>query len=479
MRKIFIRLVAATVTVIMLLCGSTLTSSAAGEMAYNLYTGPDMSKTGKVHKTYMIDFRAPESTYGTYWALANFGMEINRDTQKKYRNIKLGGGYAGMQYYSARNCETDRVGILSFWHWEYRPNLQSDWIELEAERIYPYGPQVHFGGEGTGTQSIQDYAWVDNQWYTMVLHTWEDVDNQSTFAGEWILDQKTGVWTLVTYYDTKMIKSGWTGDMGLFMENFMSSRREGRRAFNVKGMYVLDRDTLEWSSINKATISYGNGGTANKVGTHEYGATEEYFWGLSDGTMRDDQAEHDAAWPEKKTFTINQPEKPTFTALALPEITLTRTDKTGVEVSWTTPDTSAPHVGFKVEILDEAGKVVTSKELTRPELKTLTIQENLPAEYNCRVTVTDIFGQTVTAEKATEGFNSATEPSKPSETPATPSAPVASPSAPSTPSAGQQGEGNDGSSFDPTPVIIVAVVAVAVAVVAVGGAVLLKKKKKS
>ena len=442
MKKIIIRSVAVVITVVTLLCGSPFGASAAGEMAYNLYTGPDMSGTGKVHKTYMIDFRAPKSTYGTYWALANFGMEINRDTQKKYRNIQLGGGYAGMQYYNARNCTTDRVAILSFWHWEYRPNLQSDWIELEAERLYPYGDQVHFGGEGTGTQSIQDYAWVDNQWYTMVLHTWEDVDNQSTFAGEWILDQKTGVWTLVTYYDTKMINSGWTGDMGLFMENFLSSRREGKRSFNVKGMYVLDRDTLEWDSINKCTISYGNGGTANKVGTHEYGVnTEEgYFWGLSDGTMRDDQAEHDAAWPEKKTFTITQPDQPTFTALAVPEITLTKTDRTGVEVSWTTPNTSAPHVGFKVEILDAAGNVVTSKELTRPELKTLTIQENLPEEYNCRVTVTDIFGQTVTAEKATEGFTG--EVQEPSVSTST-----SAPASPSEPSSEDDATEKDGGFF--------------------------------
>ncbi|MBQ8911288.1 MAG: DUF3472 domain-containing protein [Clostridia bacterium] len=479
MKKIFIRVVAAVITIVMLLCGSTLTSSAAGEMAYNLYTHPDMSKTGDVHTTYMIDFRAPKSTYGTYWALANFGMEINRDTLKKYRGLTLGGGYAGMQYYSARNCKTDRVGILSFWHWEYRDTKSGQMVELEAERLYPYGPQVHFGGEGTGTQSIQDYAWVDNQWYTMVLHTWEDVENQSTFAGEWILDQKTGIWTLVTYYDTKMINSGWTGDMGLFMENFMSSRREGVREFNVKGMYVLDRDTKEWDSINKVGISWGNGGTANKVGTHEYGVnTEEgYFWGRSDGTMREDQAAHDAAWPEKKTFTITQPDKPTFGTLSAPEITLNKTDRTGVEVSWTAAETSTPHVGFKVEILDEQGKVVTSKELTRPELKALTFQENLPAEYNCRVTVTDIFGQTVTAEKATAGYTGKGE--EPSEVPS--EEPSVSPSAPaeSSPAESKPAEGGDESSFDPTPVIITVVVAVAVAVVAVGVVVIVKKKKKN
>jgi hypothetical protein len=103
MKKIFIRLVAAVITIVMLLCGSTLTSSAAGEMAYNVYTGPDMSKTGEVHKTFMIDFRAPKSTYGTYWALANFGMEINKDTLRKYKNLTLGGGQNILFFFQFRN----------------------------------------------------------------------------------------------------------------------------------------------------------------------------------------------------------------------------------------------------------------------------------------------------------------------------------------------------------------------------------------
>ena len=110
--------------------------------------------------------------------------------------------------------------------------------------------------------------------------------------------------------------------MGLFMENFMSSRREGVREYNVKNMYVLDKESKERSSIEKVTLSYGDGGYANKVGTHEYGYNEEegYFWGITDGTMREDQAEHDKAWPAQKTYTTNQPKTPTFGTLSTAEM---------------------------------------------------------------------------------------------------------------------------------------------------------------
>ena len=91
MKTIFPRIVAALTVLALMLCAAPMNSSAAGEMAYNMYTSPDMSKTGKVHTTYMIDFRAPQSGYGTYWALANFGMDFSKETMKAFKGIKLGG----------------------------------------------------------------------------------------------------------------------------------------------------------------------------------------------------------------------------------------------------------------------------------------------------------------------------------------------------------------------------------------------------
>ena len=415
MKTIFPRIVAALTVLALMLCAAPMNSSAAGEMAYNMYTSPDMSKTGKVHTTYMIDFRAPQSVYGTYWALANFGMDFSKETMKAFKGIKLGGCYAGLQHFQGHGCLTERLGILSFWHWEYQAKNETtgktEWVELNASQMWPDRVDDPFGGEGTGVQSIHDYAWQPNQWYTMVLHTWEDVENDSTFAGLWFLDQESGKWELNTYYDTHLVNSGWTGDMGLFMENFMSSRREGVREYNVKNMYVLDKESKEWSSIEKVTLSYGDGGYANKVGTHEYGYNEEegYFWGITDGTMREDQAEHDKAWSAQKTYTTNQPKTPTFGTLSTAEMKAEMKDGDLV-VSWTAGETSTPQIGAKVEIIDEDGKVVATMEMTRPEVTSMTLADLDAAEYNCRLTVTDIFGQTVVTEKAIDGYQQGEEP---------------------------------------------------------------------
>ena len=488
MKNVFRRILSVLLVAMMLLCVPPMSSSAAGEMAYNMYTSPDMSKTGKVHTTYMIDFRAPQSVYGTYWALANFGMDFSKETMKAFKGIKLGGCYAGLQHFQGHGCLTERLGILSFWHWEYQAKNETtgktEWVELNASQMWPDRVDDPFGGEGTGMQSIHDYAWQPNQWYTMVLHSWEDVENDSTFVGLWFLDQESGKWELNTYYDTHLINSGMTGDMGLFMENFMSSRREGVREYNVKNMYVLDKATNKWDSINKVTLSYGNGGSDNKVGTHEYGYNEEegYIWGITDGTMREDQAEHDSAWPEKKTYTIKQPAAPTFGTLSTAEV---KTEKKGgdVVVSWTAGETSTPQIGVKVEIINEDGKVVATKEMTRPEVTSMTLADLDVAEYNCRLTVTDIFGQTAVTEKATDGYTLKGEEPEPSEDdkseaePSAPAEPSASVDAPTTSDKGGNDD-QDGENKSIVPVIVAVVCVVAVAVIAVGVVLIVKKKKK-
>ena len=96
---------------------------------------------------------------------------------------------------------------------------------------------------------------------------------------------------------------------------------------------------------------------------------------------------------------------------------LFRSEKQGgdVVVSWTAGETSTPQIGAKVEIIDEDGKVVATKEMTRPEETSMTLADVAIAEYNCRLTVTDIFGQTAVTEKATDGYALKGEEPSPSE----------------------------------------------------------------
>ena len=153
-------------------------------------------------------------------------------------------------------------------------------------------------------------------------------------------------------------------------------------------------------------------------------------------------------------------------------------------VSWTAGGTSTPQIGAKVEIIDEDGKVVATKEMTRPEETSMILADVAIAEYNCRLTVTDIFGQTTVTEKATDGYALKGEEPSPSEddkSEAEPSAPADQPSAsvdaPTTPDKGGNDD-QDGENKSIVPVIVAVVGEIAVAVIAVGVVLIVKKKKK-
>lgn len=391
-RHIFIKLLS-TVLVTLFLALFPLGSGAAGEMAYNIYADPDLSKTSGSFETFMIDFRATDSAPFTYWALANFGMKITPETLKKYPGLCYGGAYAGLQ---DRGPNLERAGIMSFWHWEYQKNGKTE--ELNASKLYPTAEDNPFGGEGTGMSSIQPYLWSDNIWYTMVLHTWQDKERGTTFTGQWFLEQSTGKWTLITYYDTHLIGSSLTGGMSFFQENYVSASKDESRSFNTKGMYVLDHQDGLWKSIDSATISYGDGGAANKVGAHEFGAESDYFWGMAGGPV-ENQAAYEQAATKSQKYSINQPSTPT---LGTP--TITTLTKQGDSFSWALSEKGTPQLSFKLEIVDEGGNIVYTEERTRPEINKTTVRADLPDEYLYRLTVTDIFGNTTTKEEVTEYY---------------------------------------------------------------------------
>ena len=393
MKRSVLAKLASAVLVTMLLCLIPLGSTADGEMAYNIYANPDLSATSGNFETFMIDFRATESAPYTYWALANFGMQVTPETLAKYPGLCQGGAYAGLQ---DRGPNLARAGIMSFWHWEYLKN--GEMVELNASKLYPTAVDNPFGGEGTGMSSIQPFIWSDNTWYTMVLHSWQDKETGTTFAGQWFYEQTTGKWTLITYYDTHLINSAFNGGMSLFQENYSTASKDDTRSFNSKGIYVLDKKDGAWKSISSATVSYGNGGADNKIGAHEFGATSDYFWGMAGGPVEDQDA-YEAAATKYKKYTIEQPATPTLGAPVISSVT-----REGNTFSWALSDSGTPQLGYKLEIINESGKVVYTAERTRPEAKSVTIDADLPDEYLYRLTVTDIFGNTDVKETATEYY---------------------------------------------------------------------------
>ena len=206
-----------------------------GEMAYNIYGNPDVSGTSGTYDTFTIDFRSKDTPYYTYWALANFNLYFSPETQKAYKNISGGGAYAGLQ---DRGPSLGNSGIMSFWEMSYRDGGEK--TIMTATRVYPKGENT-FGGEGDGTNYIGPYAWQDDQWYRMVIHTWEDAETGTTFIGQWFEDLTTGEWRLFSYFDTHLYKSAIGGGVSLFQENYVNNVTLAQeRTFNIKNIYVQD-----------------------------------------------------------------------------------------------------------------------------------------------------------------------------------------------------------------------------------------------
>ncbi len=421
MKKQILKCLLAMTLVLSTVAGLTTFVSAEGEMAYNFYSEPQFEGE-MAYTTYAIDMRADLTPDATYWSLANFGMYISDKTRAEYPGIEAGGSYAGLQH-----AGNQRKAIMAFWEWHYWPGSPKpsspigkhedgtdDWGEtnLIAERIYPKGSQNGFGGEGEGTNWITNYPWKTGQWYRMVLHTWEDPIRGTTYCGQWFQDLTTGKYTLISYFDTKMRDSYLVGNMHFFMENFYGYNLDQERDVKLKNIYAKQKVTNDdgsvdwvWTSINSSKLSHCNNWAKNKIGAHSFGATEEYFWGKTGGF--DDmngqtQAEHDKAWPAK-VHTIKQPSQPTFGNVIFKSVQLIKKD--GVwNVKWTMKDGSTPQLVYKLEVTNGEGKVLYTEEATRPEAFRIPLETIDNDEFACKVTVTDIFGNSGSYTQATDTY---------------------------------------------------------------------------
>ncbi len=402
MKNRIFKAIGAVMLVSAMLLGSAVGVSVTAEeedtrMAYNIYSNPQFGSIPNAFETFSIDMYVTESAPYTYWSLANFNMHISEQTKKEYRDIRDGGAYAGMQ---TRGEGDDRTAILSFWEWHYWPNGYDKNVtetNLNVERIYPAGAQSDFGGEGEGTNWITSFDWSDNQWYRMVLHTWDDPIRGTTYCGQWIADLKSGKWTLISYFDTKMKNSYLEGSMSFFMENYIHVTADMERDVRLKNIYVKQYESGLWSSVNTTKLSHCNDWANNKKGKHSFGATEEYFWARSGGPLDAGmtQAEHDAAW-KPQNFTINQPSTPTFGEPSIQQIKVYKTAD-GWDIGWTHSDTSTPQLQYELTVTDKQGKVLCTETAVRPESLSAAIGELETDAFKCELTVTDIFGSTTTA----------------------------------------------------------------------------------
>ena len=338
------------------------------KMAHNIYMDPDLTKTSRAYRAFQIDFAGMDTPKNTYWALCNWSMAGGF------------GAYGGLQhtYNGAR-------AIMSFWEGEVNGTM------LRAHRVYPYGTDNRFGGEGEGTNYIPAYDWRSGQWYRMLFYCWDDLETGHTFVGQWVDDLTTGKWTLISYFDTNLTGSYITGGLSQFQENYWPSRDYLKRSFFTKNYYVYDLKKADWISLNTVKISYDPVEWGyNTAGTHEFGATAEYFWGAA-GEYVADQAAYDAAMPRNHEFTIVQPDKPEMPESFLYDFTAMPKNG-GTEVQWKVWEQGAPVITTQIILWDAAGKQIGAWAASRPELENALLGVPYTNVAKVSVTTQDVYG---------------------------------------------------------------------------------------
>ncbi|MBR6256706.1 MAG: DUF3472 domain-containing protein [Lachnospiraceae bacterium] len=339
------------------------------KMAHNIYMNPVIDTPYGEYTIFQIDFLGELTPMNTYWALCNWGMKGGF------------GAYSGLQSVDGGR----RTAILSFWEGEIDGKI------LRAERMYPYGAESNFGGEGEGTNWIGDYDWKTGSWYRMLLYCWEDKETGNTFMGQWVIDLSSGEWTLMSAFNTKLKDSAMTGGLSQFQENFWKNRDYLARRFRIKNIYAYERNSEKWLSLNTSVMSYDPPEWGYETaGTHEFGAEADYFWGQAGEYVADQQA-YDAKMPRRLTVSINQPDKPEISESEVTDLMAVNTNG-NIGVSWKQSSNAAPVIKTVVSVLNENGDKIGVKTITRPWESSLIINRSYYSAYKVTLETTDVYG---------------------------------------------------------------------------------------
>lgn len=453
------KITACILLVIML--GTMLCSSVLADGTHGFFMTTYSNVVDKKADGFMIDFYSDsDQALATYWSNMNFSMSTKASVKKLgYTGITGGGAYGGLQILGNTN---ERRGIFSFWRYEYSDIKSKETKYVYAEAIV--GKTTHYDNEGSGTSCVMEYPWKSSQWYRELLFCWTDEETGMTFAGNWYYDYEADEWTLFAYYNLKLVDSYINGDIGQFLENFNEGERARYRSFRYKGIYYLSHETGEW--VSSPTVNLRSDGNPKAHGEADLGLAEDetYVWACVDGT-----SEIDTDDLIEKKMTIKQDETPSYGKPILDEVKGVGIGK-GITIKWTEPKKSTPQLSYKVEVFDKSGNSIGVKTGTRPEIRSAKFEDLEEEDFKAVVTITDVFGQSVTQEFQTENYGTpvASDTATPSGT-AAPSG-TALPSETKAPVTPEPSNNNS----------VVIVVVAAVAVIALGAVtvLLIVKKKK-
>ena len=237
----------------------------------------DTSRVGKFCDI-SVDFKADYLPSGTYCSLADFYMDYP-SLNAKYQKVTTNGhvsGYAGFQRLD--DDPKHYVSILSFWDL-YCYDASGRQTTISPWLIYPKNEkESRFGGEGTGTHFLRDYPWEAEHWYRFLIQCGQNKATGNTSVEYWVMALESKAWTKLCEFDVGTTDCEFTGNVGVFLENFQPSSAGDIRTLEFCNFRVCNLEG-NWVPIESAYFEENY----HYPGSYQYGSDGKCFWIITSG----------------------------------------------------------------------------------------------------------------------------------------------------------------------------------------------------
>lgn len=227
---------------------------------------------------YAADMKADFQPTDTYCCIGCFSLDYSV-LKKRYKKIWTDYnpnvyGYAGFQ---RCNYGMRFNTILSLWN-VYCEDARGNRTVVRPQVVYPSGKGRPFSGEGTGTQCLIDYPWVQGHWYRMLLQCTISKTTGNTEMQQWVCNLDTGKWFGLCKYDLGVPDVCFSGCVTAFLENFIPATAGEVRTMEMRNVRVRKKNG-QWVPIRKGTFCMG----IPHPGSYQYGTEGDTFWIISSG----------------------------------------------------------------------------------------------------------------------------------------------------------------------------------------------------
>ena len=187
-------------------------------------------------------------------------------------------GYAGIQLLN----EGKRVAIFSVWEpassdksvHPDNPNTK-DFDRHTKELFHGEGVRIkRFGGEGTGGQSMMDWAWKMGEPVRMAVSCVPDGANRTAYTG-WIWDDTRNAWSRIATFSSLLGKGkGTISSPYSFLEDFMRNVKSKAHVRAARFSRLWAWDGSNWTPCSSAQFT----ADSNALTTIDAGPAANGFW---------------------------------------------------------------------------------------------------------------------------------------------------------------------------------------------------------